>query len=155
MSSTARMKHALRLLRHALHADVEPHRRVERGPLGDEDVLQLVAERLGLVVVDEVAVRRRPTSVIVSATRSMTWRSDDSRSGVPSVPRKYFWATMLVAFSDHVDGELDAELLEGDRAVLVVGDAGVAALPLDLVVRVDARRREVPADPDAEPLRRQ
>ena len=69
----------------------------------------------------------------------MTWRSDDSRSGVPSVPRKYFWATMLVAFSDHVDRELDVELLEGVGAVLEVRDAGVAALPLDLVVGVDAR----------------
>ena len=41
---------------------------------------------------------------MVSATRSMTWRSDDSRSGVPSVPRKYFWATMLVALSDQPTG---------------------------------------------------
>ena len=41
---------------------------------------------------------------MVSATRSMTCLSDDSRSGVPSVPRKYFWVTMLVAFSDHVVG---------------------------------------------------
>ena len=78
--------------------------------------------------------------MIVSATRSITWRSDDSRSGVPSVPRKYFWATMLVAFSDQRDRELDVELLEGDRAVPVVRDAGVAPLPHDLVVGVDARR---------------
>ena len=42
--------------------------------------------------------------MIVSTTRSITWRSDDSRSGVPRVPRKYFWATMLVAFSDHDAG---------------------------------------------------
>ena len=41
---------------------------------------------------------------MVSATRSITWRSDRSRCGVPSVPRKYFWATMLVAFSDQVTG---------------------------------------------------
>ena len=40
--------------------------------------------------------------MIVSATRSITWRSDHSRSGVPSVPRKYFWATMFVAFSDQL-----------------------------------------------------
>ena len=45
-----------------------------------------------------------PHVVMVSATRSMTWRSDDSRSGVPGVPRKYFWATMLVAFNDHDEG---------------------------------------------------
>ena len=37
-----------RLLRHALHADVEPHRRVERGALVHEHVLQLVTERLRL-----------------------------------------------------------------------------------------------------------
>ena len=36
------------LLRHAGDADVEPHRAVERRPLGDEDVLQLGVERLGL-----------------------------------------------------------------------------------------------------------
>ena len=45
-----------------------------------------------------------PQSVIVSTTRSITWRSERSRSGVPRVPRKYFWATMFVAFSDHETG---------------------------------------------------
>ena len=43
------------LLGDALHADVEPHRAVERGPLGHDEVLELGPERLGLVVVDEVA----------------------------------------------------------------------------------------------------
>ena len=84
---------------------------------------------------------------MVSTTRSTTWRSDHSRSGVPSVPRKYFWATMFVAFSDH-DGQLDAELLEGDRAVLAVGDPGVAPFPRDFVVGMDPGRREVAADAD-------
>ncbi len=41
---------------------------------------------------------------MVSTTRSITWRSDDSRSAVPGVPLKYFWATMLVALSDQVVG---------------------------------------------------
>ena len=41
---------------------------------------------------------------MVSTTRSMTWRSEVSRSGVPIVPRKYFWATMLVALSDQSVG---------------------------------------------------
>ena len=77
-----------------------------------------------------------PQPVIVSATRSMTWRSDDSRSGVPGVPRKYFWATMFVAFCDHGGRELDPELLEGDRSVTEVRDAGVAPLPVHLVVGV-------------------
>src|SRR6476469_784724 len=41
---------------------------------------------------------------MVSATRSITWRSDVSRSSVPRVPRKYFWETMLVEFCDQVAG---------------------------------------------------
>ena len=123
-----------RLLRHALHADVEPHRRVERGALVHEDVLELVAERRRPRRRRRSSRRGCPTSVIVSATRSITWRSDDSRSAVPSVPRKYFWATMFVAFCDHVDRELDVGLEEGVGAVLVVRDAGVAPLPLDRVV---------------------
>ena len=41
---------------------------------------------------------------MVSATRSITWRSERSRSGVPRVPRKYFCATMFVALSDHETG---------------------------------------------------
>ncbi len=45
-----------------------------------------------------------PHVVIVSATRSMTWRIEFSRSGVPGVPRKYFWATMFVAFRDQDSG---------------------------------------------------
>ena len=54
------MKHALACCGHAGHADVEPHRAVERGPLVDEDRLQLVAERVGLVVVGEVAAVDAP-----------------------------------------------------------------------------------------------
>ena len=45
-----------------------------------------------------------PQPVIVSTTRPTSWRTEDSRWGVPRVPRKYFWATMLVAFCDHVIG---------------------------------------------------
>src|SRR5918996_927114 len=46
----------------------------------------------------------RPQPAIVPATRPIICLTDDSRSGVPSRPRKYFWATMLVAFCDHVTG---------------------------------------------------
>ena len=90
---------------------------------------------------------------MVSTTRSATCLSDHSRSGVPSVPRKYFWARMLVALKLHPGGHLDAELLEGDRPGRVVGDAGVPALPRDGVVGVLARRGELPVDADAHPLR--
>ena len=34
---------------------------------------------------------------MVSATRLMSWRTERSRSGVPTVPRKYFCTTTLVA----------------------------------------------------------
>src|SRR4030095_719354 len=52
------------------------------------------------------------------------------------------------------DRELDVGLEEGVGAVAVVGDAGVAVLPLDGLVRVRARLGEVPADPDPHLLRR-
>src|SRR6266516_1172444 len=45
-----------------------------------------------------------PHPRIVSTTRPASWRTLDSRWGVPSEPRKYFWATMFVAFCDHVTG---------------------------------------------------
>ena len=54
------MKHALACCGTPGDADVEPHRAVERRPLGDEDVLQLGAERVGLGVVDEVAALDAP-----------------------------------------------------------------------------------------------
>jgi hypothetical protein len=38
-----------------------------------------------------------PQLVMVSATRSISWRTERSRPGVPSWPRKYFWTTTLVA----------------------------------------------------------
>ena len=41
------------------------------------------------------------------------------------------------------------ELLEGDRAVPEVADAGVPPLPQHFVIGMDVRRREVPADTDA------
>src|SRR3954471_4959360 len=41
---------------------------------------------------------------IVPATRPIICLTDDSRSGVPMRPRKYFWATMFVAFCDQVVG---------------------------------------------------
>ena len=104
VSSTERMKHADGLLRHACDADVEPDRRVERGPLGDHEVLELVAERLGLALVDEVAVLVAPRGDRVDDAVDDLLAATLSRSGVPSVPRKYFWATMLVALSDHERG---------------------------------------------------
>ena len=64
-----------RLLRHAFDADVEPHRTVEGGPLGDEDVLQFGVERLGLGVVDEVpALDPPPGDRVDDAVDDLTQR---------------------------------------------------------------------------------
>src|SRR3712207_3398266 len=46
----------------------------------------------------------RPHAAIVPATRPIICLTDDSRSGEPMRPRKYFCATMFVAFCDHVFG---------------------------------------------------
>ncbi|CAB4807076.1 unannotated protein [freshwater metagenome] len=48
------------LLRYAFNTDVEPHRRVERSALGDDDVLQFGTERFGFFVSDEVAIADAP-----------------------------------------------------------------------------------------------
>src|SRR5262249_4509435 len=50
--------------------------------------------------------------------------------------------------------ELDVGLEEGVATVFEVRDARVAPLPLQGLVRIDTRVREVPADPDAQLLRR-
>ena len=128
-----------RLLRHALHADVEPHRRVERGALVHEDVLQLVAERLGLLVVDEVAVADAPVGDRVGDA------VDDLAQRRLPLGRAERAAEVLLG--DDVRGvqrprrrELDVGLEEGVAAVLEVRDARVAPLPLDGVVGVDVRR---------------
>ena len=72
---------------------------------------------------------------ILPATRQTICLTEVSRSAEPSRPRKYFWATMLVAFCDQRLRELDAPLLEG--GVLGIADDRVADLPLELVEGMD------------------
>ena len=55
-----RVDEARRALRRFLEPDVEPHGAVERGLLIDEQVLQIVAERLQVVLAREVALLARP-----------------------------------------------------------------------------------------------
>ncbi len=69
-------------------------------------------------------------------TRSMSWRTLVSRSGVLRWPRKYLLTTTLVASWDQKFGDLDVLLLEDGLAALV-GDAGRPVLPGDLVVGMD------------------
>jgi hypothetical protein len=45
-----------------------------------------------------------PQPVMVSATRSIICLTERSRFGVPSVPRKYFCATIWVAIIDQDEG---------------------------------------------------
>ena len=128
------------LLGHARDADVEPHRRVERRLLGDEQVLELVAEGLGLVVVDEVAALDAPAGDRVGHPVDHLPQRRLPLGRAEGAPE--------VLLGDDVRGvqrpggrELDPELLEGDRAVTEVRDAGVAPLPVHLVVGVRSRRR--------------
>ncbi len=136
-SSTERMKHADALLRHAVDADVEPHRRVERRPLVDDEVLQLVVEDLGLLVVDEVAVLDAPGGQRVRHPVGHLLQRPLALLGAERPPE-----VLLRQDVGGVDaptlGHLDAQLLEGHRPVAVVGDAGVAPLPAHLVIGVDA-----------------
>ena len=76
--------------------------------------------------------------MIVPATRLIICLTELSRSGEPSWPRKYFWATMLVAFCDQLFGNSTSGLLEGDA--VAVADARVAQLPLDGLERDGSRR---------------
>ena len=68
------------------------------------------------------------------ATRVIICLTERSRAGEPGWPRKYFWATMLVAFWDQLFGNSTSALLEGD--LVAVADAGVPQLPLDRVERM-------------------
>ena len=140
-----------RLLGDALHADVEPHRRVERRLLVDDEVLELRAERRRLLVVDEVAVLHAPL-----ADRVDDPVGDLAQRRLALLGAERAAEVLLGEDVRRVDapgrGHLDAELLEGDRVVAVVGDARVAPLPHDLVVRMHVARGEVPPQPDADPL---
>jgi hypothetical protein len=148
VSSTARMKQ----LRDARDADVEPHRAVEGGALGDEDVAQLLAERGLLLGVDEVAALPAPR-------RDRVDHPVDDLAQRRLAPRRAEGPPEVLLGDDvrRVDRprhrELHPELLEGDRAVLPVRDPRVAPLPHDLVVGVDPGRGEQSAETDAEPFR--
>ena len=137
---------ARRALRLLLEADVEPHRRVERGELVDEDRLELGLEGLGLLVVREVAALAAPAGGRVDDP------ADHLAHGALALGRAHAAAEILLR--DDVrrglrpePGELDALLVE--RRALLARDERIAALPLDLVERVAARDREVPSNGEA------
>jgi hypothetical protein len=55
--------------------------------------------------------------VTVSATLSTIWRTLRSRSGAPRWPRKYFWATIVVALRDQVTGNSTSRCSNATRPV--------------------------------------
>ena len=71
-------------------------------------------------------------------TRSMSWRTEVSRSGVPRWPRKYLLTDDVGRELAPEVGDLDVLLLE-DALARFVGDAGGPVLPGDLVVGMDVR----------------
>src|SRR5262249_7192258 len=128
-----------------LEADVEPDRGVERGELVDEDRLQLVIERLCLVLVDEVAAFAAPRAD----------RRDDPADHLPdrelALGRRH--PSTEVLLRDDVRRGLRPELRELDpllveRGLVLARDEGVARLPFDLCERVAAGDREVAANPE-------
>ena len=153
VSSTARMKHADACCGTPFTPMLNHTGLLNGRPLVHEQVLELVAEGLGLVVVDEVAVAGAPVGDRVGDPVDHLAQRPLPLGRAEGAPE--------VLLGDDVGGvlrpahrELDVGLEEGVGAVLVVGDAGVATFPLDGVVGVLTGRREVPADPDAELLRR-
>src|SRR3954464_15627032 len=115
-------------------------------------MLELGVERLGLGLVDEVAVLAAPgRDRVDDAGGDLTQRALtlDRSELSPEVLLGHDVGGVLRP----ADGELDPRLFEGHRAVPEVGDAGVAPLPEDLVIGVGVRSGEVTADTDARLLR--
>ena len=71
-------------------------------------------------------------------TRSISWRTEVSRSGVPRWPRKYLLTTTLVASWLQKSGT-STSFCSKTRLARLVGDAGGPVLPGDLVVGMDVR----------------
>ena len=133
-----------RALRVLLEADVEPDRAVERGLLIDEQVLELVAERLEVVFAREVLLLARPLGDRVddAADQLLDAALALGRADLPAeVLRDHDVGGLLRPET----GDLDVALLEDDRA-LFVADDGRADLPFDLVERIDPFAAEEPLE---------
>ena len=108
------------------------------GALVHEDVLQLVAERLGFALVDEVAVADAPVGDRVGDAVDDLAQRPFALGGAERAAE--------VLLGDDVGGvqrpgrrELDAGLEERVAAVLEVRDARIAAFPLDACRRGRSR----------------
>ncbi len=119
-----------------LEADVEPDRAVEGGLLIDEQMLQVVAERLLVIFALEVLLLDRPAGDGVDDA------SDQLLDGPLALGSADRAAEILG--DDDVGGllrpearDLDVALFENKGALLVTNDGG-PDVPFDLVERVDA-----------------
>jgi len=93
-----------------------------------------------------------PHAVTVSTTRSPLGAATSRAPWCPGSPEVLLGEDVRGVEAPRC-GHLHVQLLEGHRAVAVVGDAGVAPFPHDLVVGMGAGRGEVAADADAGSLR--
>ncbi len=130
---------ALRLL---FEADVEPDRRVESGELVQQDVRELVAERVGVEVVGQVALLDAPVGDGAGDA------ADHLANRVLARGRVELAAEVLL--SDDVGGVLRPSRRELDVVLQEHGLVGVADqrgsdVPVDGIEDVDAGRGEVPA----------
>jgi len=127
---------ARRTLRALLDPDVEPHRRVEAGVLVEEDVSQFRVEGLGVRLGREVAALAPPV-------RDPVGHPGDQLPDARLAPGRPQLAAKVLRHHDVRRRlrpglrHLDAVLLE-HRLALLVGDHGVADVPLDAVEGVDA-----------------
>ena len=118
-----------------LEADVEPDRTVEGGLLIDEQVFQVVAERLEVVVAREVALLLRPGSNGVDDTANQLFDA-------PLAVRSADDAAEILGNNDigrllrPESRDFHIALLEDNRS-LFIADDGRAHLPLNLVERVN------------------
>ena len=133
---------ALRLL---LDADVEPDRAVERHLLVDEQVRQLVVERLRFLVASRSSRPSTPQPVIVLATRPIICRTLRSRAVAAQRAAEVLRDDDVGRRLRPRRRDLDVLLLE-ERLAALVRDGGRAQLPLEVVVRIITGAREEALD---------
>ena len=113
----------------------------------DDQVLQLGPEGLRLLVVDEVAVLDAPGGDGVDHPVGDLAQRPLALVGARGAPEVLLGQDVGGVQAPAL-GDLDIQLLEGDRPVPIVGDPRVTSLPDDLVIGMDLGRGEVAADAD-------
>src|SRR5262249_35358179 len=112
-----RVDEAGRALRRSLEADVEPHRRVERRLLVDEQVLEIVRERLEIVVAREVLLLLRPAGDGLDDTADQLL-DPLFTLGSADLPAEVLGDDNVGRLLRPEPGDLDVALLEDDLSFL-------------------------------------